>query len=308
MQLFKNYYVFCFFAVLISSCTDPIDIKLKEGEIEIAVDGSIVDQSKNNSPVISDTIRLTYTNGFSNGPSPAVSNALVVLKDNIGSVDTLTYTTNGKYITHTEKIQGVVGRIYELNINVDGENYKAVDYLKRTTNIDSLVSDYRKLPEFGRAPGYFVNLFAKDVEGPGDLYRFKVYKNGLLYNRPSDLTVAADAGFGQNNPIDNLRFIFPIRESLNPITNVPDLETSGDKAPYIPGDEVKVEIYSLSEPTYLFYNELLRQISNDGLFASPASNVHTNVFNTNPNSSKKAVGWFSASAVVSKTVIIKSNQ
>ena len=306
MQLFKNIFAFTILAVFIFSCTDPIDINLKEGEKEIAVDGSIVDQSKNNLPIRSDTIRITYTNGFSNGPSPVVSNAVVVLKDNIGSVDTLDYTSNGKYITHPEKIKGVVGRIYELTIDVDGENYKAVDYLKRTTNIDSLVSEYRKLPEFGRAPGYFVNLIAKDVEGPGDLYRFKVYKNGILYNRPSDLTIAADAGFGLNNPIDNLRFIFPIRESLNPVTDVPDTETSGDKAPYIPGDEVKVEIYSISEPTYLFYNELFRQISNDGLFASPASNVHTNIFNTNPKSAKKAVGWFSASAVVSKTIVIKA--
>jgi hypothetical protein len=300
-----KYPIVALLALLIYGCTDPVNIKLKEGEIQIAVDGSITDQTNVGGVIVPDTVRITRTNGFSSGQSPVVNNALLVLRDNAGSIDTLSYVQDGKYITHTSNIQGVIGRLYELTIAIDGETYLATDVLKRVTTIDSLLSEFRSMPEFGRAPGYFINLYSKDLEGPGDFYRFKVYKNGDLYNRPSDLNLAADAGFGSNNPIDNLRFIFPIREALNPMTGVADPATSGDKAPYVPGDVVKVEIYSLSEATYNFYSELQKQVSNDGLFASPAVNVSTNILNINPSSDKKAVGWFNASAIVSKTIVIQ---
>lgn len=302
-----NKKIFFFYALLATigySCTDPIDIKLKEGEIQLAVDGSITDQSRLLTAVVPDTIRLTHTNGFSDGPAPYVNNALVILKDNAGSIDTLSLYQNGKYITHISKIQGVTGRTYELTIAADGEIYKATDELKRVTTIDSLLIDYRTEPKFGRAPGYFLDLYSIDAKGPGDFYRFKVYKNNRLFNRPSDLNLAADAGFSANNVIDNLRFIFPIREGLNPQTGVADPETTGDEAPYIPGDIVKVEICSLTEQTFNFYNEMRTQISNDGLFAGPAVNVSTNIVNTNPGSSKKAVGWFYASALTAKEIVI----
>jgi hypothetical protein len=293
-------------AVFFSGCIDPIDINIKEGEVQLAVDGMITDQSMIGSATVPDTIRLTKTNGYLKGPVPVVSNALVILKDNIGNVDTLEYTSNGKYITHVNKIKGVVGNIYELNIYHEGEHYQATDDLKKIMAIDSLYTDYRTEPKYGRAPGYFVNIIAIDLKGPGDFYRLKTYKNGDLYNRPEDLNIAADAGFSSNAPQDNVNFIFPIREFLNPRTGEVDAETQGDIAPYIPGDNVKVEMYSLSAATYSFYLELQKQTINDGLFAGPSVNVKTNILNTNPSSNKKAVGWFSASAVSSKSTVIVS--
>lgn len=302
---FSTYATIFLSVIAIISCTDPVKIKLKEGRSEVAVDGSITDQSKVRSTPLPDTVRLTRTNGYLSGPAPVISNALVIINDNMGNRDTLQYTSNGKYVTHVNKITGAVGRNYELTVEVDGQKFHAADLMPRVTNVDSLVTDYRTEPQYGRSSGYFINLYAKDLVGEGDFYRLKVYKNGILYNRPLDLNIAADAGFSDNKPIDGLRFIWPIREFLNPTTNVVDPATSGDMAPYIPGDTVTVEILSLSTASYYFYTQLQRQLLNDGLFASPAANVVTNITNSDPQSSVTAVGWFNASALSSKSLVIK---
>jgi len=307
----KNHFTSMVLLLIIAlgfGCTDPIKINLKAGAAQLAVDGTITDQTNIRTVALPDTIRLTNTNGFLDGPSPIIANATVIVTDNAGNVDTLQYAEDGKYITHINKITGVIGRTYTLTILANGEEYQASDILKRVTMIDSLVTDYRSESNYGRAPGYFVNLYANDLKGIGDFYRFEVYKNNQLYNRPTDLSVCADAGGGVNTPIDSVRFIEPVRESLNPPTGVNDPGGGGDEAPYVPGDLVTAEILSISEATYNFYTALETQITNDGLFASPAANVPTNIINTNPKSTNTAVGWFSASAISSKSVIIQKKQ
>ncbi len=57
--------------------------------------------------------------------------------------------------------------------------------------------------------------------------------------------------------------------------------------------------------TYFFIQEMQVQMVNGGLFATPPSNVKTNIRNTNPNATTKAVGWFNIGAVSSNGVRIK---
>jgi hypothetical protein len=46
-------------------------------------------------------------------------------------------------------------------------------------------------------------------------------------------------------------------------------------------------------------------MTNEGLFATPATNVPTNIVNKNKNSKVKAVGWFGAASVSYVTQKVK---
>jgi len=67
--------------------------------------------------------------------------------------------------------------------------------------------------------------------------------------------------------------------------------------PFQVGDRIKIEVCSITEDNYYFYNEMVTQINNGGLFANPPANVRTNVMNRNPGSAKKAVGYFGGMGV-----------
>lgn len=280
-------------SILFFSCEDVVPITIEEGTSQLSVDGMITNLG------YPDTVVLTRTVAYLNNNEeiPTVKNAIVVITtDNGNIVDTLNNLGNGKYVT--TKIQGEVGKKYELFIDYEGEKFYSITEIKRVPPIDSIVTDFRQEGKYGREPGYFIDFFAKDLPGLGDTYRLKVYRNGVLFNRPSDLIISFDGSFSSDAPTDGFRFVFPIRESLNPRPN------EGDAAPYVPGDVVKVEILSLTEDHYGFLREIRTQLNNGGLFASPPANLSTNIMNLNPNSEKKAVGWFGGSAISSSTITI----
>jgi hypothetical protein len=288
-----NFIYVCLLTIIFSGCEDVVDLNLKGGESQLAIDGQITNEPG------PDTVLLTKTTPYldNNNPIIGVENALVIVSDNLGAIDTLQHIGNGKYIT--DILEGKIGNKYSLEIQYQGETYRATTEMKRVPPIDSLKTDYRPEELFGRPPGYYVDFFASDIPGTGDTYRLKVYKNGKLHNRPRDLNLAYDASQLREGT-DGVRFTFPIREMLNPFPN-----DNENKPPYNPGDTVTVELLSITEDHFNFYFQLLTQLNNGGLFASPPVNVSTNIYNANPSSDQKAVGWFGASAISRATVTIQ---
>ena len=116
-------------------------------------------------------------------------------------------------------------------------------------------------------------------------------------NKPSEINLAYDAGFSAGGNFDGVSFITPIRQGINPFDQDDNDEII---PPYLPGDSVYVEIHSITLEAFNFMNEVAIQTNRPGgfseLFASPISNVSTNIFNAN-NSSRKALGFFNVAAV-----------
>tara|TARA_B110000116_G_scaffold198359_1_gene173141 strand:- start:330 stop:620 length:291 start_codon:yes stop_codon:yes gene_type:complete len=72
-------------------------------------------------------------------------------------------------------------------------------------------------------------------------------------------------------------------------------------------DTAIYEIWSISEETNGFWAEVLNQAIDGGigaLFATPTSNVKTNISTSATQLKDQAVGWFSTSVVSSDTIII----
>jgi hypothetical protein len=157
--------------------------------------------------------------------------------------------------------------------------YEAEDKLYSVTNIDSLSyrinDDEEEDPkDFGKF--YEVLIFALEPQETTDYYLFKFYRNDSLkvYN-DTEIYYADDEVLGEQ--IDGVP---------SPIY-------------YAPGDTARVEAYSLSRNGFVFYNDLQTLLTNDGgLFSQPPSNSRTNLSNG-------ALGYFQASALNMKEIVIK---
>ncbi|HEX8549780.1 MAG TPA: DUF4249 family protein, partial [Cytophagaceae bacterium] len=114
------------------SCSDKVDLKVKEGEKILVVNGWITDQPGPYKVTLNST-----ANYFKNEKTPTVQGATVIISDNQGLIDTLIETAPGEY--HTTSIQGKVGTTYTLFIyNAMGGSYMATTEIKRGAPIDSI--------------------------------------------------------------------------------------------------------------------------------------------------------------------------
>lgn len=305
MKNLLNYIFLLGISSLFFACQDVVNVDLKPGESQLAVDAWITDQPGNQS------IRLTITQGyFDNNPAPPALGATVSISDNTGKNYTFNDLNNdGNYIwqaTPADSILGKLGNQYTLTITYQGETFEATSEVRRVPPIDSITYEFRK-EQLGNPKGQYAELFARDFPGTGDTYWVRTYKNGKFLNHSTDINIAYDAGFSKGGNIDGLTFITPIREGINPLYQNKDDKNKLDP-PYAVGDTIRVEIYSITEDAFDFLSEVQTQLNNSGLFAVPISNVSTNLINKNPNSKVKAVGFFGASAVSMKQGMIGENK
>ena len=125
-------------SLTLMSCEDVIQLDIPKTEPYLVVDGSITNIAGEQ------VIRLTKSQDLlSLVTVEGVKNATVKVTDDLGKIYEFKDLKNiGKYVWTPAKpteIMGVVGRTYTLEINAEGENYKAVSKLNRVPKIDSIV-------------------------------------------------------------------------------------------------------------------------------------------------------------------------
>lgn len=281
MKILK--YILSLFVVLsFASCEDVIQVKLDKGQPMVTVDAFINDLRAKQ------TVRLTYTDDyFSQKPNTAITGASVVLKDlTSGQTFTFTDSNNGNYIYDVVALNDTIGRVnhqYELTVTHQGQVYTSKTVLNRTVPIDSVNVEFREAGSFGSKEGYYFSFFAQDAPGPvPDFYWVKSYRNGVFFNKGSEINIAQDAANGSG--ADGLFFIPPIAEGVTPFGEV-----------FKKNDVCRIEINSITQETYDFLLQVTNQTTNFGLFATTPENVKTNMVCTTSDKIK-VVGWFSMSA------------
>ncbi|MCV9388441.1 DUF4249 domain-containing protein [Reichenbachiella ulvae] len=193
---------------------------------------------------------------------------------------------------------GSVGDSFELRVTVDGETYHSFSSMNPVPPVDSVTFRYDEFDLFGENEIFYVGAFwAKDLEGEGNTYWIKSYKNGEFQNKLDMINLAYDAGFSAGSEVDGLNFIVPIRENVN------DYDGEDDEfvSPFEDGDSLYVEIHAINPEVFDF---LTLAVSNTNLpsgfgalFASPLSNTYGNISPVDPNSEEVVLGCFSVSAV-----------
>jgi hypothetical protein len=283
MKKIINQYILLLIIVFsIASCERVIDLDIPPGEALPYLDAWIT-----NKPGVQ-TIRFLKATGYTSSQDPApVADATISVTD-LTSNQTYAFTyANGNYTYDAGAAAiGVTGHSYRLNISWGGQQFEAFNEIKRVPAIDSVTVEFKK-EESDKKEGYYAKLYARDLPGATDYYWIRTYRNDSL-NRYVPEMVTTDASFSENIS-DGFEFIPPFRDGI----------TSGEK-PYIKGDKVKVVLRSLNKPTHDFMEQLLTQISNDGLFSKVLSNVPTNVTNKTAGTTK-IYGWFGTVAEVEMT-------
>ncbi|MFK7932573.1 MAG: DUF4249 domain-containing protein [Saprospiraceae bacterium] len=282
-----------------SSCEDAIDIEVEPLNEQLVVDAWITNQA---SP---QTINVAMTQSyFANERPKGISGAVVTVTSSFGTVFEFEETENGNYVwtpVEDETI-GQIGTDYGLQITVDGQNYASFSTLNRVPPIDSIVYKARESDTFG-PEGVYAELFVRDLPGDGDTYWIKTFKNGVLLNKPEEISLAFDAGFSEGGAVDGLTFITPIRESINRIADT-DTEDNSDVAPWAIDDEIKVELHAINKDAYYFLTLAQQQITNGNntIFAEPVINTTGNVFKEDGS---QILGMFNVAAVSEMTVLVE---
>ncbi|WP_229209357.1 DUF4249 domain-containing protein [Dyadobacter sediminis] len=280
----------CFFFI---SCEDVIDLETQTGPEQMVVDGWITNEAG------PQTIKLTWSaNYFNNNAPKPVLNAEVTVTDNLGKTfEFEDADANGTYIWGASNADtlGQIGRTYTLKIRNGAEMYSAVTEIKRVPAVDSVVYRNEKLPfepDKGPREGFVAQFYARDFAGSGDTYWIKPYVGGkAVVDKAVNISIAYDAAFGSGAATDGLIFILPLRESIT------------TDSLYSAGASVGVELHSITNETFEYLNQIREQASNGGLFATPITNIRSNVINANPDG-PKALGFFGASAISRKETVI----
>ena len=259
------------FALLmfLTSCVETIEPDLKSFDEKIVIEALVTNT------VAPHYVKVTKAVPFySNQGSLPIDDAIVVISDDAGNLDTLSHMSDGRY--ETSKVSGTPGIRYHLLVIAEGKDYEATSIMPRLNTIDSAYATYYEKGDFlHEENSYYVSFVAKEPQDTKDFYLWKFYKNGELLNQKNDIMIASDE---------------LVQEDIN-----------GMEAPfpYQLGDTAKVEMYSLTEEAYKFYSGLNSNLNNEGgFFSSPPANPSSNITNG-------ALGLFQTSAVETIEYVIK---
>jgi hypothetical protein len=264
----------------LSACEDVIDVDIPEGQPSLVVEGAVTDQP---GPYV---VRLTKTIPyFDERDLPPVPGAVLTLSDSEGQRETLRERSPGTYVTST--FRGKIGNRYILTIQAEGEEYRAETEIRRTPPIDSIRAEFRPATTLDEE-GYYILYYGPELPGVGDYYRFKVFRNGRLLNRPSDLYVRSD------ELVDG-RYIGALDLNNN----------QAEEVTFDRGDSIRVEMNSIPRDYFFFLNEIVTQLNNRGLFAAPPANVRTNLLNVRGRTARQALGYFAGYTVRQDSLVIQ---
>ena len=265
-MMLKKYFSTILIGIFLLGCEKEIQLALDPNQSLLVIDGSITDE------VGPYTIKLSKSNNISASSNfLAMTNALVIVKDNLGTIDTLKHEKEGQY--KTNKIKGIYGNTYYLEVQVADKKYTANATMPQKVALDSL--RINPFP-FNSEVRYNVIPVYTDPIQLGNSYRFIQKINDTL-----------DQTFHVFN--DNLN---------NGKVNQRPLRGGSDSLEVKLKDIVAVEMQCITRPTYLYYYTLYQQSGAGPGGGTTPSNPPTNIIGG-------ALGIFSAHTVQRKQIQIK---
>lgn len=277
----KLVYITSLFLIILSGCTERIEIDLGTTYTRFVVDGVITTDTMKHAVKLSKSIDY-----YDDVAVPGVSNAQVTIYDGYTTI-TLEEndSTPGLYET-TPDYFGVPGRTYDLEIELEEAingytNYSSTSFLNEVAPIDSINVVY--LPEW---EAWELQIYAWD---PIDVnfYLFDVYKNGIhLTDTLNEVGITDDKFFNGNFTYGVAVYYF--------IKEYPEEEV-------FPGDSISLRMGGITNEYFNFVIEMMSETFefNNPLFSGPPANVSANISN-------EGLGFFTAYDVSYSSVIYSS--
>ena len=223
-------------AIINSSCTEKIDLNLKNSTPQLTIEGDLSDKPGPYYVILTKSRLYDEDNSFTGLPS-----ALVIISDDAGNTDTLTKPIAGLYITNS--IQGTIGRTYKLSVTAEGTTYESYCKMQPPVDIDSILLSTET--DFEGKVKAKADIEVRDPAGVLNFYRVISYLNGDM-----------SSGFEVNR--DRL-WDGKLRSF--------DVPHSDFKS----GDTLQVDLLSLDEPAYNYFRQFNQNDNNFGAPAAPAN-------------------------------------
>lgn len=246
--------------ISLSSCEKEIDVDLRSVPPHIMIEG-IVKQDQ------LATVRVSHTIDFGNNDGyPNLSGAIVTISDDKGNSEVLKQDEKGWYTA--KDMKGEIGRIYNMSVVYEGEEYTAISQMPPQVPIEDLTM--QKVPIMDYA--FPVVHFTDPVGTTNQYYRALVFINGKQHPDVSEFVQSAEFNDGD-----------PCAMGLQVHINDSDVD------PIHKGDELTIEFQCIDKGTYMFFLTL------ESIGQSP----------TNPisNITNGALGYFSACTTEKKSII-----
>jgi hypothetical protein len=274
------------FALTFSSCQEVIDLELPVQDPRLVIEGELnywAEQPENNEARV---VVSRSGNYYDEDTFIPINNAVVEVEDlESGAVYELPQQEDipGTYQNTSLPLDS--GRTYRLRLTYRDEIYEADGTVLPVAELDSFTYKYRE-ESLLLDEGYYFFFSGRTPKERGiNYYRFKIYENDSLYSAPEDYLIQSDELLSAR--IDTLQL--------------------ADYA-FEVGDTVRIEMYSLNQEVFEYYNELIELLFNDGgLFSSPPRNPDTNISNiTNPDNAP--LGFFQVSSVLSGGAVVEEEE
>jgi hypothetical protein len=308
-----------FFICLLSSCSEEFDMNIPNINERVVVEGAITNEE---GPYF---FKLNLSRNLSTKiDGLAITDALVVISDNLGISDTLKllptsvqrhpkwlyyFISIKKYsgvidtvrlisgdaaalggIYFTTKIQGKPGNIYSLKIIYKNSIIQATEEMPSVSVIDSVQFREQFLAKDGQ--NYYVPfIFFREPKDQTNFYMFN-FGSDNLYNLIYGTAHVWNFSILSDTYLKEYVSGFNLDDGASPVGQE-------DFFYFNKGDKAKIRMLSLTESAYIYYKSLLEQFENDGgayspTPASPPTNLTGN-----------SLGYFRASAVSETDLIVK---
>jgi hypothetical protein len=157
--------------IILSSCTKVVQLDLKSSRPQYVIEGNISNAEEAGS------VRITRSIDFNETGCPPVSNALVVISDDMSHTDTLQQATPGTYQT---SLHGIPGHTYQLLVQVEGQTFSASATMPQQVTMDTLYT-VRESPFGKEMITPYVTYW--DPKSSTEYYNFIVSCNGRRSTR-----------------------------------------------------------------------------------------------------------------------------
>lgn len=256
------------FILVFASCDKIITLPIEANEQKIVIEANITDQPGPYFVKLTKSVSLNEANVY-----PVIDNATVIISDNLGTKDTLTYATAGLYKTHS--IVGVYGNTYFLEVIVNGNKYTAQSTMPNKVNLDNL--RVNTFPINGETRYSIIPVY-QDPIALGNSYRFIQKINDTVDNNYNIFNDNLNNGKVNQRPLNNRNEDLTLKLF----------------------DIVSVEMQCISPSSYTYFYTLTQQSG-----AGPGGG--TVPANPPNNITGGALGLFSAHTTQTKQIQIRPN-
>lgn len=292
---------------ILISCIDPIDVKTGSRG-GLVVDGLVTNVSGTSVVKLSRSLAFDNTGIISSYFDPE-KNATVIIQDNAGNEILLYEGEPGIYKTNPE-YAGTIGKEYTIHIQTnDGQVYSSTpEVMNPVPQIDDILYQY-----------YVYEILIENAYGqsvPDLRFGFKIMVQSTdpvdeeNYFRWKTRGIFEFFSFiGETL----LQCWVPVPRLESNLKIMDDLYLNGnsfiEEIAVIPYDrptyyQVTVQQHSMSAEAYRFWNDVKSQQENTGSIFDPIpSQIKGNIYNT-ADPDEVVMGYFSASAIAEKTVLI----